>query len=91
MSVFAQTFFTFVRRHFMSFFLFTVWHSVNVIGLTFLFLHTLHENLSGLESGNIMLGNNEGSVLGNIACSLLGSLFQDEATESAEINILFLH
>ena len=30
MTILAQTFFTFVGRHFMSFVLFTVWHNCNL-------------------------------------------------------------
>lgn len=53
----------------------------------FLF-NVLHENLSGLEGGNLMLGNNDSGVLRDVAGCLLAAGLDDEAAESAEIDVL---
>lgn len=51
-------------------------------------LHFAGEALRRLESGNVVLGNLNGDVLADIASGLLSALFEDEATEATEIDVL---
>lgn len=46
------------------------------------------ERLGGLESGHLVFGDDDGSVLGDVACCLLLAGLHDEAAEAAEIYIL---
>ena len=100
MTVLAQSFFTLVRRHLVAFTFFSVWHDVvNYKGLLTIIvsvylvdggglLHLVHEHLSGLESRNLVLGDNDDSVLADVAGGLLRTGLHDEATKSAKVNIL---
>ncbi len=50
----------------------------------FLSLDVLHEALRGLEGGDVVLGDDDGGVLGYVAGCLLGAGLDDEAAEAAE-------
>lgn len=50
-------------------------------------LNFLHEDLGGLECGNLVLGNDDGGVLGDVAGCFFGAYFDDEATEAAEVHV----
>ena len=52
--------------------------------------YVLHESLGRLEGGNVVLGNDNGGILGNITSRLLCTLFQDEATETTEVNVFLI-
>ncbi len=54
----------------------------------FLLLDCIEEHLGGLESRDVVLGDDHRGVLGDIAGSLLSALLEDEATEAAEINVV---
>ena len=56
-----------------------------------LFLHLHSESLCRLECGDVVLGNDDGSILRDVTSGLLGSLLQDEATKTTEVYILFLN
>ena len=94
MTILSQSFFTLVSRHFMTLMLLSVWHSGKILWINtlfiLLFLHVHCESLCRLERGDVVLGNDNGCVLRNIASSLLCSLLQDEATEATQIYILLL-
>lgn len=55
-----------------------------------LLLHSIEENLSGLEVRNVVLGNDQRGVLRDVASGLLSALLQDEATEATEVNIFLV-
>lgn len=88
MSVLAQTLLTLVRSHLVTLVLLTVWH----IYLIFkrLFLYRCDENLGRLESRDVVCRNGHSGVPGDVPCSLLGPVLDDEAAESAEIYRLSL-
>ena len=52
-------------------------------------LNLFHEHLCGLESGDAVLGDDDSGILGNVAGSFLRTNLDDEATETAEVNILW--
>ena len=52
-----------------------------------LFLHLLHEHLSGLEGGNLVLGNDDSLVLRDVASGLLRTSLHDEATKATKIHV----
>ena len=54
---------------------------------TRLLLNLFHERLSGLERGNFVFGDDNSSVLGNVASGLFRTCFNDEAAEATEINV----
>lgn len=93
MSVLSQSFFTLVRRHLMSFFLFSAWHSCKCLNMVceMCELPELfdvgHKGFSRLEGGNVVLGDDDGGVFGDVASSLFGAFFEDEATETSQINV----
>ena len=66
-SVLSQSFFTLVSRHFMTLMLLSVWHSGKILWINtlfiLLFLHVHCESLCRLERGDVVLRNNDGSVL----------------------------
>ena len=102
MTVLAQSFFTLVRRHLVAFTFFSVWHDVvNYKGLLTIIvsvylvdggglLHLVHEHLSGLESRNLVLGDNDNSVLADVAGGLLSALLHDEAAKTTEEHVVTL-
>ena len=60
-----------------------LWNGVLRASLDF-----LHEGLGRLEGGNIVLGDDERRILGDIACGLLCTTLEDETAEATEIDIL---
>lgn len=50
----------------------------------------LEEHFCGLESGNVVFGDNHRRVLGDVTGGLFCALLEDEAAEAAEIHVLFL-
>ncbi len=50
-------------------------------------LYLVHEHASGLECGNLVLGNDDGGVFRNISCCLLATGLHNEAAETTEIHI----
>ena len=90
-SVLSQSFFTLVRRHFMSFLFLSVWHSFTIYRLILkLFLYLVYESLCRLERWNVVFGDSDCLLLVNVTCSLLRSMLDDEATESAQIYRLLI-
>lgn len=53
----------------------------------FAFLNLFHEHACGLESGDFVLRDDDGGVFGDVAGCLLGTCFDNEATETAEIYV----
>ncbi len=51
-------------------------------------LHLLHKHLGGLESGDAVLGDDDGGVLGDVAGGLFRAYFDDEAAKSSEVDVL---
>ena len=47
--------------------------------------HYINKNLSWLECWNVVSRNGHCCVLGDVSCSLLSSVLDDEATEATEI------
>ena len=47
----------------------------------FAFLNLFHEHACGLESGDFVLRDDDGGVFGDVAGCLLGTCFDNEATE----------
>ena len=84
MSVLAQTFFTFVRCHFMSFTFFTAGHNKKKIKR--LFLHSRYEYLCRLEGRNVVGGDCQRGVLGDVPSSLLRAMLDDETSKPPEVN-----
>ena len=59
MSVLSQSFFTLVRRHFMSFFLLSAWHSLKFLWLILLFIYfftAIVNVFAGLNAGILCSG-----------------------------------
>ena len=78
MTILAQSFFALVSCHFVAFTFLSVWHIRKMLvimkcgmSLSVRLLHLIHEHLSGLESRNLVLGNNDNGVLADIAGGLL--------------------
>lgn len=53
---------------------------------TYLF-HFFHEHFCGLESWDLVFGNDDSSILGDIAGSLFAAGLYDEASETTEVNV----
>ena len=51
-----------------------------------LLLEVFHEHLGGLESGDLVLGDDDGGVLGNVTGGLLRAGLDDEAAETAQVD-----
>ena len=47
-------------------------------------LYLVHELTTGLESGNVVSGDDQCGVLCDVACGLLSALLQNEATEATK-------
>ena len=98
MTVLAQAFFAFVSGHLVAFSFLSAGHFTLSLEVNIDYvrckefrnclLHFLHEHLCGLESGNLVFGDNNGGVLRDVAGSLLRTYLDDEAAETAEVNIL---
>ncbi len=84
-SVLAQALFTLVRRHLMSFSLFSAWHNKRML-ILFLLFHGVDENLGRLESRDVMSGDGHGRLLGDVAGGLLSPMLDDEAAETTKVN-----
>ena len=54
-------------------------------------LYLVHELTTGLESGNVVSGDYQSSVLCDVACGLLCALLEDETTEAAKEHGLALN
>ena len=89
MSVLTQAFLTLVRSHLMSLVLLSVRHNTIVLN-GFLLAHLGNERLGRFESGNVVVRDHDGRVLGNIACGLLGAGLHGKATKTTEIDVLAL-
>ena len=79
MTVFAKAFFTLVGCHLVAFSFLSAWHGWNYVIVRkyvyfsrggvpvrhdlFCFLHLFHEHLCGLECGDAVLGDDDGSIL----------------------------
>ena len=87
MSVLAQAFLTLVRGHLVPLMLLSVRHNIyNLKG--FLVAHLGNERLGRLESRNVVGGDDDGGVLGDVAGGLLRTGLHGKATKSTEIDIL---
>ena len=87
MSVFAQAFLTLVRSHLVSLMLLSVGHNINILEV-FLFADLGDESLGRLECRDVVGGDHDGRVLGNVARGLLGAGLDGKAAEATEINVL---
>ena len=86
MPVLAQTFFTLVRRHLVTLMLLSVGHIIMNLKL---FVHyLLDEAVSGLESGDVVSGDHDSGLLGDVTGGLLSAMLDDEAAETTKIHIL---
>ena len=97
MTILAQSLLALVCGHLVTLLLFSVWHSCKNVYLilnsccSFLLLvHAVDETLAGLECGKVVSLDDEGGVLGDVTSRLLGAVLDDEATETAEINVLLI-
>ena len=88
MSILAQAFLALVGRHLVSLVFLSVRHFKTTILLFYTLFNVVDESLSGLERRDVVSGDDDGGVLGDITTSLLSALLDDEAAESAEINVL---
>jgi hypothetical protein len=52
---------------------------------------SFNEILARFESGDVVGLDGDRLILGNIASSLLSSVFYDETTETSQINVLTVH
>ena len=86
MSILPQTLLTFVSRHLMSFSFLSAWH--NYFTLLHVGLYLANKSFCWLESRNRMLGNDDGSVLGNVTGGFLGPLLHDETSKTPKVYIL---
>ena len=50
--------------------------------------YIFHEHFSRLESGDVVLGDDDCSILGNVAGCFFRTFLDDEATEAAKIYIV---
>ncbi len=50
-SVLSQAFFALVRRHFVSFVFFTVWHNIKILSCCLSYLTAFMKVLAGLKAG----------------------------------------
>ena len=82
--ILAQALLTLVRGHLMPLVFFSVWH--NPRGLKLVLLDGSNENLGRLERGNVVLRDGHCGSLGDVACSLLSPMLDDEAAETTEVN-----
>ena len=78
MTVLAQSFFALVRCHLVAFAFLSVRHISKMLIVNYVMLsttgellHLIHEHLGGLESRDLVLGDNDDSVLADIAGGLL--------------------
>ena len=46
-----------------------------------------HEGFGRLEGGNVVLGNDDGGVFRDVACSLLSAFFENEAAKASQVNV----
>ena len=83
-SILAQAFFTLVRSHFMSFTFFTAGHNIKILGL--FLLYCSHENLCRFECGNIVGGDSQSGLLGDVAGGFLSSVLDDKAAKATKIH-----
>ena len=87
MSVLAQAFLTLVRGHLVPLMLLSVRHNIyNLKGLRF-FAHLGDEGLGRLEGGNIVGGDHDGRVLGDVPGRFLRAGLHREAAEATEIDV----
>lgn len=92
MTILAQTLLALVGSHLVTLMLLSVWHSLKyleVLDSTKLF-NLGSETLGRLESGNVVRGNGDGGVLGDITGHLLGALLHDETAEAAKIDVVLM-
>lgn len=96
MTVLSQTFFALVRGHLVAFSFLSAGHcseklEVNILVMIFRasagLFHLFHEHFGRLESGDFVLGDDDGGVLGDVAGCFFGAYFDDEATEAAEVHV----
>lgn len=52
--------------------------------------YSIEEHLGGLECRNVVFRDDQGCVLSDVAGCLLSALLEDEATKTAEINVLLV-
>ena len=90
MSILAQTFFTLVSRHLVSLVFLSVGHFITTIRLFYTLFNVVDESLGGLEGRNIVCGDDNGGVLGDVTTSLLSTFLDDETTKATEIDVLTL-
>ena len=92
-SILAKTLLTLVRSHLMPLMLLSVWHNKLVLKnyIDKLLLYFVYEYLSRLECWDIVSRNSHSCILCDVSCSLLSSVLDDEATETAEINRVTLY
>ena len=63
MTILAKTLLTLVRRHLMTLVLLSVWHNCYYLRFVNFLLYLTCKALSGLESGDTVLGNSDSGVL----------------------------
>ena len=49
-----------------------------------------HEGLGGLESGDVVSGDDDGCILADVTTGLLCALLDDEAAEATKVDVLTL-
>ena len=85
-TVLAQSFFALVRCHLVAFAFLSVRHISKMLIVNYVML--IHEHLGGLESRDVVLGDDDDSVLADIAGGLLRAGLHDEAAKTTQANIL---
>ena len=97
MTVLSQTFFALVRGHLVAFSFLSAGHcseklEVNILVMIFRasagLFHLFHEHFGRLESGDFVLGDDDGGVLGDVAGGLLRAGLDNEAAKTAQVNVV---
>lgn len=88
MSVFPQTFFTFMGRHLVPFSLFSARHSLLFISLLlYVVFNFVYKCFGRFECRNMMSRNNNCCILRDIPTCFLSSAFDNKTSKPPQINI----
>ena len=97
MAVLAQALLALVRSHLVALLLFSVWHNERILMVNYLFVdlllvlyHLGDEALAGFEGRQVVGLNNQRCVLRDVACCFLGTVLDDEASESAQVDVFLV-
>ena len=85
MSILTQAFFPLVGSHLVSLSFFTAWHDVMFKKLLCFNrgFHLVNEGLCGFECRNVVSGDDDGGVSGDVPSCLLCSFLDDETSKTS--------